>query len=174
MHDVVLAETVLTTTPVSDMILARRLDASLGASVVVDASSVVVTVPPEEVMGMNCVTVTVAAPEEVDVDLEVLEDLVFVFDLVEVVEEVEVADAEVVEEVVLLELFDDELVVPVTPHALKIDNAFASLVHVITYSTQTSTNAIKIQRNEVWIVGCGYMRRIYYCKYCDNNNNTKE
>ena len=137
------------------MILARRLDASLGASVVVDASSVVVTVPPdpEEAMGMNCVTVTVAPLEDVEV---VLDDFVFVFDFDLVDVDVEEVVEEVVElaEVVLFELFDDELVVPDTPHALKIDSAFASLVHVITYPTQTSTNAIKVQRNEcgLWVV----------------------
>lgn len=53
------AESVLTTTLESAMMLAIRLEASAGASVMVDGAREVVTVP--ELIGMNWVTVTVAA-----------------------------------------------------------------------------------------------------------------
>lgn len=58
------AESVLTTTLESAMMLAIRLEASAGASVMVDGAREVVTVP--ELIGMNWVTVTVAAAVEDD------------------------------------------------------------------------------------------------------------
>lgn len=58
------AESVLTTTLESAMMLAIRLEASAGASVMVDGAREVVTVP--ELIGMNWVTVTVAAAVDDD------------------------------------------------------------------------------------------------------------
>lgn len=58
------AERVLTTTFESAMMLAIRLEASAGASVMVDGAREVVTVP--ELIGMNWVTVTVAAAADDD------------------------------------------------------------------------------------------------------------
>jgi len=104
------AEFVLTTTLASAMMLAIRLEASAGASVLVDGAREVVTVP--ELIGMNWVTVTVAAATD--------DDLLWCLFL---------EDDLVVELLELLEALVDRVIL-VVPQAFIRDSAFAELVHV--------------------------------------------
>lgn len=107
------AEFVLTTTLASAMMLAIRLEASAGASVLVDGAREVVTVP--ELIGMNWVTVTVAAATD--------DDLLWCLFL---------EDDLVVELLELLEALVDRVIL-VVPQAFIRDSAFAELVHVKFY-----------------------------------------